>query len=114
MFKQIQLSIRLKSFHPFYLNRFVILAQNELRNNSITTIKNVFLPKQKQQFTVLRSPHVDKKARDQFEKITHNRLLVITFPVINEDSLSRVHRLVYLLQRLAVGVSLVYKIQFQN
>lgn len=114
MFKQIQLIIRLKSFHPFYLNRFVMLAQNEISNNSIITIKNVFLPKQKQHFTVLRSPHVDKKARDQFEKVTHNRLLEITFPLLGENTIQHAHILVQNLQRLAVGVSLVYKFQIKN
>lgn len=114
MFKQIQLIIRLKSFHPFYLNRFVMLAQNEVSNNSIASIKNIFLPKQKQQFTVLRSPHVDKKARDQFEKITHNRLLEITFPLLDEESLQKAHKVIRILQQLAVGVSLVYKFQIKN
>lgn len=114
MFKQIQLIIRLKSFHPFYLNRFVVLAQNEINNHAIITFNHVFLPKQKQHFTVLRSPHVDKKARDQFEKITHNRLLEITFPADGITSIKKAHRIIHLFQRLAIGVSLVYKIQIKN
>jgi|APThiThiocy_ev2_2_1041544.scaffolds.fasta_scaffold176768_2 small subunit ribosomal protein S10 len=114
MFKQLQLIIRLKSFHPFYLNRFVMLAQNEVGNYSISTIKNIFLPKQKQHFTVLQSPHVDKKARDQFEKITHNRLLIIIFPLNGDESLQKAQKILSILQRLAVGVSLIYKFQIKN
>ena len=38
------------------------------------------LPNRKRCFTVLRSPHVDKKARDQFELTTHKRVLDIIAP----------------------------------
>ena len=35
------------------------------------------LPTRKNRYTVLRSPHVDKKSREQFEIRTHKRLLYI-------------------------------------
>lgn len=38
------------------------------------------LPTKREVFTVLRSPHVDKKARDQFQIKTHKRLLDIVNP----------------------------------
>ncbi len=38
------------------------------------------LPVRRQRFTVLRSPHVDKKSREQFEIRVHKRLLEITVP----------------------------------
>ena len=38
------------------------------------------LPTQVQRYTVLRSPHVDKKSREQFEIRTHKRLLDILDP----------------------------------
>jgi small subunit ribosomal protein S10 len=38
------------------------------------------LPTMKNKFTVLRSPHVDKKSREQFEIRTHKRLLDILDP----------------------------------
>jgi|SRR5882724_1285858 len=38
------------------------------------------LPTQIEKFTVLRSPHVDKKSREQFEMRTHKRLLDIINP----------------------------------
>ena len=36
------------------------------------------LPTKRSIYTVLRSPHVDKKSREQFQIITHKRLLDIT------------------------------------
>ena len=38
------------------------------------------LPSKRELFTVLRSPFVDKKAREQFEMITHKRLIDILEP----------------------------------
>jgi small subunit ribosomal protein S10 len=38
------------------------------------------LPTHIQKFTVLRSPHVDKKSREQFEIRTHKRLIDIHDP----------------------------------
>ena len=38
------------------------------------------LPNKKRCFTVLRSPHIDKKSREQFELTTHRRILDIVSP----------------------------------
>jgi len=38
------------------------------------------LPTRIERYTVLRSPHVDKKSREQFEIRTHKRLIEITEP----------------------------------
>jgi small subunit ribosomal protein S10 len=38
------------------------------------------LPNKRRVFTVLRSPHVNKKSREQFELTTHKRMLDIVAP----------------------------------
>ena len=38
------------------------------------------LPTRVERFTVLRSPHIDKKSREQFESRTHKRLIDIIEP----------------------------------
>ena len=38
------------------------------------------LPTKIEKFTVLRSPHIDKKSREQFETRTHKRLIDIVEP----------------------------------
>ncbi len=38
------------------------------------------LPTRIEKYTVLRSPHIDKKSREQFETRTHQRLLDIVNP----------------------------------
>ena len=40
------------------------------------------LPTRIERYTVLKSPHVDKRAREQFEIRTHKRLIDITDPTI--------------------------------
>ena len=37
-------------------------------------------PKRIQRFTVIRSPHIDKKARDQYQLCTHKTVIRIEFP----------------------------------
>jgi small subunit ribosomal protein S10 len=39
--------------------------------------KKISFPKKKKRFTILKSPHVHKKARDQFELETHTKILKI-------------------------------------
>lgn len=70
---QIYLILKLKSFHPYYLNRFVYNASKKFRAFFPVFEQQVFLPKRVERFTVLRSPHVDKKARDQMERRVHQR-----------------------------------------
>jgi len=38
------------------------------------------LPTKREVFTVLRSPHIDKKSREQFQIKTHNRIMDIVNP----------------------------------
>ncbi len=38
------------------------------------------LPTSMKRYTVLNSPHIDSKARDQYETRTHNRLVIIEQP----------------------------------
>ena len=38
------------------------------------------LPTRKERFTILVSPHVDKNARDQYEILTHKRIMDIVDP----------------------------------
>ena len=48
------------------------------------------MPTRTNKYTVNRSPHVDKKSRDQFEIRTHKRLLDILNPTQNTlDTLMR-------------------------
>lgn len=97
----LQLYLRLKSYHPYYLNRLVLALKQEMQAWGVSQTSLVFLPKRVERFTVLRSPHVDKKARDQFERVTHQRLLVVHLPT-NQSLLA--YRLLRYVSSSALGV----------
>ncbi len=50
------------------------------------------LPTRIERYTVLRSPHIDKKSREQFEIRTHKRIVYITEPTSKTvDALSKLN-----------------------
>ena len=67
-----------------YDNKILDLSTEEIVNTAKRTGAQVKgpipLPTSLKRFTVLRSPHVDKKSREQFEIRTHKRLLDILDP----------------------------------
>ena len=75
-----RIRIRLKA----YDNKIIDQSARQILDTAIRTGANVAgpipLPTERNNFTVLRSPHVYKDARDQFEMRTHKRLIDITEP----------------------------------
>jgi small subunit ribosomal protein S10 len=50
------------------------------------------LPTRIERYTVLRSPHIDKKSREQFEIRTHKRLIDIEEPTVKTvDALNKLN-----------------------
>jgi small subunit ribosomal protein S10 len=108
---QIILTLRLKSFHPYYINRFVLLAKEQLQTFGHVKEKQFFLPQRIERFTVLRSPHVDKKARDQFERRTYQRIIRLNFSSIKDKENVPLSFIIRNLSKMAVGLELhlIYK-----
>lgn len=67
------LEISMKSFKHELLTRATEQLQKMLGND----VKIFYFPLKIEKITVLRSPHIDKKARDQFEVRRHKNLLVL-------------------------------------
>ena len=67
-----------------YSNKILDLSTIEIINTAKRTGAQVKgpipLPTKKEVFTVLRSPHIDKKSREQLETRTHKRLIDILEP----------------------------------
>jgi len=72
--------IRLKAFDHRILDQSTQEIVNTARRTGAEVRGPIPLPTNIEKFTVLRSPHVDKKAREQFEIRTHKRLLDIVEP----------------------------------
>ena len=72
--------IRLKSFDHNILDRSSIDILQTAKRTGAKVKGPIPLPTRFERFTVNKSPHIDKKSRDQLEIRTHNRLLDIIDP----------------------------------
>ena len=72
-----KMRIRLKAYDYRLLDRSVLDIVDTARRTGAKVVGPVPLPTQINKYTVLRSPHVDKKSREQFEMRTHRRLIDI-------------------------------------
>jgi small subunit ribosomal protein S10 len=75
-----KIRIRLKAFDHRVLDQSVGEIVDTAKRTGARVVGPIPLPTTKNRFTVLRSPHVDKKSREQFEIRTHKRLLDILDP----------------------------------
>ncbi|MBI4640338.1 MAG: 30S ribosomal protein S10 [Candidatus Tectomicrobia bacterium] len=72
-----KIRIRLKAYDYRILDQSVAEIVNTVKRTGARISGPVLLPTEISKYTVLRSPHVDKKSREQFEIRTHKRLLDI-------------------------------------
>jgi len=72
--------IRLKAFDHRILDQSTTEIVNTAKRTGASVRGPVPLPTRIEKFTVLRSPHVDKKSMEQFEMRTHKRLLDVVNP----------------------------------
>ena len=75
-----RIRIRLRSFDHKLLDQSVQEIVERARRTGARIAGPIPLPTEINKFCVLRSPHVDKKSREQFEIRTHKRLLDILEP----------------------------------
>jgi small subunit ribosomal protein S10 len=75
-----KIRIRLRSFDHKLLDQSVGEIVDTARRTGARVAGPIPLPTDINKFCVLRSPHVDKKSREQFEIRTHKRLLDILEP----------------------------------
>jgi small subunit ribosomal protein S10 len=85
-FKEVQematqkIRIRLKAYDYKLLDQSAGEIVETAKRTGAKVVGPIPLPTRINKFTVLRSPHVDKKSREQFEIRTHKRLLDILEP----------------------------------
>ena len=75
-----KIRIRLKGYDHKLLDLSTGQIVDTTRRTGATVVGPIPLPTTINKYTVLRSPHVDKKSREQFEMRTHRRLLDILEP----------------------------------
>lgn len=72
--------IKLKAYDHRILDQSAVEIVESARRTGAQVVGPVPLPTRREIYTVLRSPHVDKKSREQFQMKTHKRLLDILNP----------------------------------
>ena len=75
-----RIRIRLKAFDHRLIDRSAVEIVDTAKRTGAIVRGPIPLPTKIERFTVNRSPHVDKKSRDQFEIRTHKRIMDIIEP----------------------------------
>ena len=78
-----KIRIRLKAFDQRMLDRSVLDIVETAKRTGARVVGPVPLPTKREIFTVLRSTHVDRKSREQFEMRTHVRVLDLLDPTLD-------------------------------
>jgi small subunit ribosomal protein S10 len=78
--KSNRLRIKLRAYDYTVLDQSVQEIVQTAKNTGARVAGPIPLPTEINRFTVLRSPHVNKKSREQFEMRTHKRLVDIVDP----------------------------------
>ena len=78
-----RIRIRLKAFDQRMLDRSVLDIVETAKRTGARVVGPIPLPTKREIFTVLRSPHVDRKSREQFEMRTHIRVLDLLDPTLD-------------------------------
>lgn len=101
---QEKIQIRMEAYDHEALDQAALDIVETSKRTGARVAGPVPLPTRVERYTVLRSPHVDKKSREQFEIRTHKRLLDIVEPTQQTiDSLGKLD--------LPAGVDVEIKLQ---
>lgn len=79
--------INIYSFYQKFINKFITIFIEHFKkfNHLFFKIKITKLPIKSKKFTVLRSPHVNKKSKEQFESNTYKTLINISTKNENQE-----------------------------
>jgi small subunit ribosomal protein S10 len=78
--KKHKIRLTLKSYDHRLLDGAARQIALTVERTGSSAIGPIPLPNRNKRFTVLRSPHVDKKSREQFDLTTHGRIIDIVSP----------------------------------
>ena len=91
MAKQQRIRIRLKAYDHEALDKSAARIVEAAKKTGAAVSGPIPLPTEKAIYTILRSPHMNKDSREQFEMRTHKRLIDILEP--NQKTVDAITRL---------------------
>ena len=87
-----KIRIRMEAYDHRVLDQSALEVVETAKRTGAKVFGPVPLPTRIERYTVLRSPHVDKKSREQFEIRTHKRLIDIVEPTAKTmDALNKIN-----------------------
>src|SRR5439155_15783942 len=97
-----RIRIRIEAYHHTILDQTAKEIVDTAKRTEAIVHGPIPLPTRIERYTVLRSPHIDKKSREQFEIRTHKRLIDIVQPT---------HKTIDALNKLSLPAGVDLKIQ---
>ena len=97
-----RIRIRMEAYDHLALDASAQEIVDHAKRTNASVCGPIPLPTRIERFTVLRSPHIDKKSREQFEMRTHKRIIDIYEPTA---------RTIEALNRLVVPAGVFVKIK---
>ena len=98
-----RIQLKLKAFDHRILDQSTKEIVSTVKRTGADIKGPIPLPRRRECFTVNRSPHVDKKSREQFEVRTHRRMMIIDPTPQTVDALMKLD--------LAAGVEVEIKLE---
>ena len=87
-----RIRIRMESYDHRALDKSAVEIVETSKRTGARVKGPIPLPTRIERYTVLRSPHIDKKSREQFEIGTHKRLIDIEEPTVKTvDALNKLN-----------------------
>jgi small subunit ribosomal protein S10 len=85
-----RIKIKLKSYDHILIDKSTEKIIKSVRATGASVVGPIPLPTKRTVYTILRSPHVDKKSREQFQLSAHKRIIyIVNSSSKTIDSLSR-------------------------
>jgi small subunit ribosomal protein S10 len=104
----LQIQLKLKSFNLYYIKLATHFIYSICSDLNIISTQETVLPIQLKKFTVLRSPHIDKNSREQFQQKTYKKIIQL-----NSINHSLAYFLIDILKNSElVGIELEINIKF--
>lgn len=94
-----KINIKLTAYEANLVDQASIKIVETIKSGNGSFNGPVPLPTKREVFTILRSVHINKKSREQFERRTHKRLIVLNNP--SKDIIEKLKRI-----ELSAGVNI--------
>lgn len=86
-----KVNIKLSAYESQLVDQAAIKVIQSIKATGIKYSGPVPLPTKYEEFTILRSVHINKKSREQFERRTHKRLIILNNP--SKELIDKLQRL---------------------